>query len=139
MISRTWREAAKYNPFLSSELGLRNAATEEVQRNGRKKIRPSAMPQNGSCSARISEWEKLGVISSFISSGRFWHRISKRKKIRRLLTSGIPEVSAEPSIDKVLLLYRGGNPPNLTGKIKEIGKKCVLIIEMTCPPKSGQN
>src|SRR5579864_4398563 len=34
--------------------------------------------------------------------------MSQSKKARRLLTSGIPAISAEPSIEKALLLYRGG-------------------------------
>jgi len=42
-------------------------------------------------------------------------------------------------LTKFSYYIEGENPPNLTGKIKEAGEKCVLIIEMTCPPKSGQN
>jgi hypothetical protein len=69
MISRACREAAKHTPFLLSELGSRNAATEEELRNAREKMRPTLMPKNGPRAARISEWEKSGVDSSFISRG----------------------------------------------------------------------
>jgi len=65
------------------------------------------MPKNGPRAAPISEWEKRGVDSSSIASGRSGHTNSKRKRARRLSTSGIPAVSAEPRIGKVLLLYRG--------------------------------
>ena len=61
MILRACREVAKHTPFLLSELGPRNAATEEELRNGREKMRPNAMPENGPRIARISEREKLGV------------------------------------------------------------------------------
>ncbi len=69
LISRACREAAKHTSFLPSELEPRNAATEEELRNAREKMRPNLIPKNGPRAARISEWEKSGVDSSFISSG----------------------------------------------------------------------
>src|SRR5580704_11144980 len=107
MISRACREAAIHTPFPLSELGPRNATTEEELRNAREKMRPNLMPNNGPRAACISEWKKSAADSRFVSSGRSRRTISKRKKARRLLTSGIPAVSAEPRIDKALLLYRG--------------------------------
>src|SRR5579862_8874371 len=107
MLSRACRDIAKHTPFLLSELGPRNAATEEELRNAREKMLPNLMPNNGPRAARISEWEKSGVDSSFISSGRSWHTMSKRMEARQLLTSGIPTVSAKPCINETLLLYRG--------------------------------
>jgi hypothetical protein len=68
MISRSCHEVAKHTPFLLSELGPRNATTEEALRNAREKMRPNLMPKNGPRPARISEWEKSGANSSFISS-----------------------------------------------------------------------
>ena len=57
--------------------------------------------------ARISEWENSGVrfklhFQWLISAHNF-----KAKESRRLLTSGIPAISAEPRIDKAPLIYRG--------------------------------
>src|ERR1700692_523075 len=101
MISLARREATKHTPFLLSELGPRNAATEEELRNAREKMPPNLMTNNGPRAACISEGEKVGVNLSSISTVRSWHAISKRKKVQRLLTSGIPAVSAVPRIDKL--------------------------------------
>jgi hypothetical protein len=68
MILLACREAAKHTSCLPSELEPRNAATEEELRNAREKMRPNLMPKNGPRPARISEWEKSGANSSFISS-----------------------------------------------------------------------
>src|SRR6266436_534234 len=85
----------------------RSPSEEESLRNNRDKICLNVMPKNGPRAARISEWNKSEVDSSFISRSRSWLTISKQKTAGRLLTSGIPVVSAEPRIDKALLLYRG--------------------------------
>ena len=49
----------------------------------------------------------MGVNSSSISRVRFRRAISRSRKGRRLLTSSVPALSANPRIDKALLLYRG--------------------------------
>jgi hypothetical protein len=68
-IVHAWHEVAKRTPFLPSELGPQNAATEGELRNARQKKRPNVVPKNETRAARISEWEKAGVDSSSISSG----------------------------------------------------------------------
>jgi hypothetical protein len=69
MILFACREVAKHTSFLLSELGPRNAATEEELRIARETMRPNLLRKNGPRAARISEWEKSGVDSSLISSG----------------------------------------------------------------------
>jgi|SRR5580692_581098 hypothetical protein len=129
MISLACREVAKHAPLLLPKLGPRNGATEEVHRNGREKMCPNVMPQNEPRNTCISEWDKLGISSSFISSGCSWHIISKRKKTRQVPTSSVPAVSAKPHIDNAPYCIEGGNPPNLTGKIQRNRRKCPLSIE----------
>jgi hypothetical protein len=107
MILFACREVAKHTPFLLSEFGPRNAATEEELRIARETMRPNLLRKNGPRAACISEWEKSGVVSNFISSGRFSRTMSNRKKALRLLTLGIPAVFATSRIDETLLLYRG--------------------------------
>jgi hypothetical protein len=68
MISLACREAAKRTPFLLSELGPQNAATEEELRNARRKMPPNLMGKNGPQTTRISEEDKLDGTSSSISS-----------------------------------------------------------------------
>jgi hypothetical protein len=68
-ISGTCCEVAKYTSFLLPEVGPRNSATEEELRNAREKMCPNLMPKDGPRGARISEWEKSGEDSSFISIG----------------------------------------------------------------------
>ena len=68
-ISGACCEVAKHTPFLLPEVGPRNAATEEELRNAREKMCPNLMPKDGPRAARISEWEKSGEDSSFISIG----------------------------------------------------------------------
>ena len=85
MISRACREVAKHTPFLLSELRPRNAATEEELRNAREEMCPNLMPNNGPRAARISEWEKSGVDSSFISQRLILARNFKAKESQATL------------------------------------------------------
>ncbi|MFZ1203651.1 MAG: hypothetical protein WAN97_05025 [Candidatus Acidiferrales bacterium] len=82
MISLVWGEVAKHTLFPPQELGPRNAATEENLKNVREKMRSNLMPKKWRLDTRISEWEKSGVDSTFISSGGYWHTISSRSKTR---------------------------------------------------------
>jgi hypothetical protein len=54
--------------------------------------------------------------------GRFRPTISQPKKVRRLLTSGIATISAEPLIDKPPYYIEVKSRENLTGKIVETAR-----------------